>query len=67
MKYIRTSCSSHTLAPGVYEISDINLMLKSLLPDGVRVNIVNIHIRLKSNLTKNKTIRFTIRSFRYTK
>ena len=35
------------------------MMLKSLLPIEVKVNITIDDIRLKSNLTTNKTIRFT--------
>ena len=47
----------------MYEIFDIKLMLKSLLPDDVKVNITINDIRLRSNLTTNKTIRFTKKSF----
>ena len=41
-------------------------MLKSLLPDEVKVNISFDDIRPKSNLTTNKTIRFTLKIFFYT-
>ena len=58
-KYIPSSSIRYTLPPGVYEIIDITLRLKSLLPDDVKVNITNEDARLKSNLTTNKTIRFT--------
>ena len=34
-------------------------MLKSLLPDDVKVKTTTNGVRLKSNLTTNKTIRFT--------
>ena len=47
-----------------YEISDPNLMLKFLLPDEVNITIDDI--RPISNLTPNKTIRFTEKSFFYT-
>ena len=40
-------------------------MLKSLLPDDVKVDNTNDDIRPKSNLTTNKTIRFTKNSFFY--
>ena len=39
MKYIDASTAGYTLEPGIYEISDINFMLMSLLPDEVKVNI----------------------------
>ena len=42
-------------------------MVMSLLLDDVKVNITIDDIRLKSNLTTNKTIRFTKNSFFYTK
>ena len=41
-------------------------MLKSLLPKVVKVNITFDDVRLKSNLSTNKTIRFTKKSFFYT-
>ena len=47
----------------MYEISDINLMLKSLLPKEVKVNITIDDIRLKSNSTTNETIKFTKKIF----
>ena len=53
----------YTLPPGVYEISEINLMLKSLLPKEVKVNIKIDDIRLKSNLKINQTLIFTEKSF----
>ena len=62
-KYIVGSTIGYTLPQGKYEISDINLMLKSLLPDQVKVNITIDNIRLKSKLTNNKAIRFTRKSF----
>ena len=65
-KYIDAKSTGNTFPPGIYEITDINLMLKFLLPDDVKVNITIDDIRLKSSLTTNKTIRFTKRSFFYT-
>ena len=41
-------------------------MLKSLLPNKVKVKITIGQIRLKSNLTSNKTKRFRKNSFFYT-
>ena len=63
VKYITGSTKGYALPPGLYEISDISLTLKSLLPKDVRVNITIDNIRLKSILTTNKTIRFTKRPF----
>ena len=41
-------------------------MLKSVLPDEVKVKTTIDDSRLRSNLTTNKTIRFTKKSFFYT-
>ena len=63
VKYIAGSTTGYTLPPGIYEITGINMMLKSLLPNEVKVNITIDDFRLKSNLTTNKTIRFTKKFF----
>ena len=52
----------YTIQPGVYEITDNSLMLKSLLPKGVKVNITIDDTRLKSTLNDNKARRFTKKS-----
>ena len=41
-------------------------MFKSLLPDEIKVNVTIDDIRLRSNLTTNKTIRFNEKTFFYT-
>ena len=61
MKNITTI--GYTLPRGIYEFSDIKLGLKSLLPDEVKVISTIDDIRLKTNSTISKTIRFTIKSF----
>ena len=53
----------YTLSPGIYQIADFISILKSLLPKEVEVNINIDDNRLRSNLTTNKTIRFTKKSF----
>ena len=45
MKYIPTSTIENTLPIGIYENSDINLMLKSLLPKDVKLDITIDDIR----------------------
>ena len=54
------------LAPGIYEFTDIKLLLKSLLPKDGELKITIDDIRLRPNLTINKKIRFTKISFFYT-
>ena len=65
LKYIATTTIGYTLVPGMYEIIDIDFMLKSLLPKEVKVNITVDDVRLKSKLTTNKTIRVTIKIFSF--
>ena len=48
----------YTLPRSINESCDFNLMLKSLVPNEVRVNNTIYDIRLRSNLTNKKTIRF---------
>ena len=56
VKYIARSTNGYTLTAG---ISEITLMLTFLLPHKVKLKIIFDDIRLKSNFTTNKTIRFT--------
>ena len=48
-KHIATSSMGYTPELDIYEISDMKLMLKSLLPDDVEVNITIDDISLRSN------------------
>ena len=65
VKHIAGSIKGYTLPIGRYKVSDINSMLKSLLPKEVKVNITFEDFRIKSILTANKTIRFTQKTFFY--
>ena len=46
VKYNDGSTTGYTMPVGVYKVSDINLMLKSLLPNKVKVDMTIEHIRL---------------------
>ena len=63
VKSIAGSTIGYTLPPGIYKITDISLMLKSLLPNKVKVKITIDDTRLRFNLTTNKTIRHTKKLF----
>ena len=63
MNYIDTSTKGKLLRAGNYEISHNKLMLKSLLPDEVKVFISIEDITLKSKLITNKAIWFTKKPF----
>ena len=55
MKYTDASTTGYILPPGISLNSDNNLMLKSLLPDEVKVIITTDDFKLKSSFTTNKT------------
>ena len=63
VKYIVGSTIGYTLPMSIFETRDIDSMIKCLLPNKVNAKITFDDSRLKSNLTTNKTIRFTKRSF----
>ena len=65
VKYIAGSAKECTLAPSIYEVIDINLMLETLLHKEVKVNITIEDGRLRSNITTKRTIRSTGRRFFY--
>ena len=60
--YIDANYTGYTFRPGNFEVFDTISMLKSLLPDDVKINIKIDDIKLKSNLTTIKIIRLTKRS-----
>ena len=66
LKYIPTKRTGYSLNPGIYEVVDLNNILKHILPDNVKVNLTIDDIRLKSNLKTNQTLIFTKKSFFYT-
>ena len=66
VKWIAGSISGYTLAPEINGTSDHNLVLKSSLPNEVKVNIRIDDTRPRSNLTTDKRKKFTTKSFSYT-
>ena len=66
LKYIPTNRTGYSLNPGIYEVVDLNNVLKYILPNTVKVNITIDDIRLKSILKINQTLIFTEKSFFYT-
>ena len=63
VKYIATKTTGYTLPPGLYEISDLILIMTSLVPNEVRVIITIDGTTIRSNSTPNKTQKFTKESF----
>ena len=66
LKYIPTERTAYSLDPGIYEVIGLNITLKHILPDNVKINITIDDIRLKSNLKINQTLLFTEKFFVYT-
>ena len=54
MNFIEAPTTGYTLSPGIYEISDFNLIIQSLIPNDVRVKIIIDDIRWRPNLTLKK-------------
>ena len=54
VRYIAGSTTGYTLPTGIYEITDINLILEPVLPNKVKVNITIDDTRLKTKLTTYK-------------
>ena len=63
LKYIPTKRTGYSLNPDIYEVVDLNNILKHILPDNVEIKITIDDIRLKSNLKINQTLIFTEKSF----
>ena len=66
LEYIPKKRIGYSLNPGIYEIVDLNNILKYILPDNVKVSVTIDDIRLKSILKTNQTLIFTEKSFFYT-
>ena len=56
----------YSLNPGIYEVDDLNNILKYILPYNMKVTITIHETRLQSNLKTNQTLIFTEKSFVYT-
>ena len=51
------------LKPNIYQISDINVALKNILPDNVKISVTIDERKYKSSLKINQTLIFTHKSF----
>ena len=63
INYFAASTNGCTFSPRIYEISDFLLLINSLLPNEIKVNVTIDDITLKSNLTTNTTSRFIKKQF----
>ena len=67
VKCIDASTTGYTLSPGIYEVSDFKLLLKSSFPNEVKMNFTIDDIKLRSDLNTSKTKRYIKKPFFYTK
>ena len=63
VKNFAASSTAYTLPAGLFEISDLNMILQSLLPDDMKVDNTTDNITPRSNLIANKTMKFDKKSF----
>ena len=66
LKHIPTKRIGFSLNPGIYEVVNLNNILKFVLSNIMKVSVTIEDIRLKSNLKFNQTLFFTEKSFSYT-
>ena len=65
-KYFVAKTTGYTLPKGIFEISAFTLMVRSLLHDEVKVDIVSDDIRRSSDLTTSESEKVSEESFVYT-
>ena len=59
IKHTSAKSVEYTIQKGIYEVTDDNLMLKSLVPDDLKVNLTIDDFRQRSNLTTHISIKLT--------
>ena len=66
LKYIPTKRIGYSIEPNIYNVVDLNKILKNILPDNVKIDITIDERKYKSDLKINQTLIFTNKSFFYT-
>ena len=66
LKYIPTKRTGYTLEPDIYNVDDLNNILKYILPDNVKISVSIDEKKYKTDLEINQTLIFTNKSFFYT-
>ena len=59
IKYNAGSTNGYRLPPCIIKTSDLNLMLRSLIPNEVKLSITIDDISLRSNITTKTTLKYT--------
>ena len=66
LKYIPTKRMGCSIEPNIYNVVDLNKILKNILPNNVKINVTIDERKYKTDLKINQTLIFTNKSFFYT-
>ena len=66
LKYIGTKRIGFSIEPNIYNVVDLNNILKKILPDNVKIDVTIDERKYKTDLKINQTLIFTNKSFFYT-
>ena len=66
LKYISTKRIGYSIEPNIYNVVDLNKILKNILPGNVKINVTIDERKYKTDLKINQTLIFTNKSFFYT-
>ena len=66
LEYIPTKRLGYSIEPNIYNVVDLNNILKKILPDNVKINVTIDERKYKTDLKINQTLIFTNKTFFYT-
>ena len=66
LKYIPTKRLGYSIEPDIYNVVDLNITLKNILPNNVETNVSIDERKYKTDSKINQTLIFTNKSFFYT-
>ena len=66
LKYIPTKRMGFSIPPNIYNVVDLNEIIKNILPNNVKIDITIDERKYKTDLKTNQTLIFTNKSFFYT-
>ena len=65
LKYISTKRIGYSIEPNIYNVIDLNKILKNILPNNIKIDITIDERKYKTDLKINQTLIFTNKSFFY--
>ena len=66
LKYIPTKRMGYSIEPNIYNVVNLNKILKNILPNNIKINVSIDERKNKTDLKINQTLIFTNKSFFYT-